>query len=82
MRTVRNAAPYNGMTTGLNADRLAARGGGGGGTHEACDSAHPLQPVQMDPAKNPRYGDGVRAMVAGGPAWDVDRTTLVVRGCD
>ncbi|MGW3106805.1 hypothetical protein [Streptomyces sp. NPDC001100] len=30
---------------------------------KACESTYPLQPVEMDPAKNPRYGDGVRAMV-------------------
>ncbi|MFI5878957.1 hypothetical protein [Streptomyces sp. NPDC051554] len=30
---------------------------------KACDSKYPLQPVEMDPAKNPRYSDGVRAMV-------------------
>lgn len=30
---------------------------------KACDPRYPLQPVEMDPAKNPRYGDGVRAMV-------------------
>ncbi|WP_327406810.1 hypothetical protein OG194_46685 [Streptomyces sp. NBC_01288] len=30
---------------------------------KACDSKHPLQPLEMDPAKNPRYGDGVRAIV-------------------
>lgn len=30
---------------------------------KACTSKYPLQPVEMDPAKNPRYSDGVRAMV-------------------
>lgn len=30
---------------------------------KACQLKYPLQPVEMDPAKNPRYGDGVRAMV-------------------
>lgn len=30
---------------------------------KACDSKYPLQPTEMDPAKNPRYSDGVRAMV-------------------
>ena len=30
---------------------------------KACESTYPLQPVEMDPAKNPRYSDGVRAMV-------------------
>ncbi|MFI6624485.1 hypothetical protein [Streptomyces sp. NPDC050528] len=30
---------------------------------KACDAKYPLQPVEMDPAKNPRYSDGVRAMV-------------------
>jgi hypothetical protein len=30
---------------------------------KACGSKHPLQPVETDPAMNPRYGDGVRAMV-------------------
>lgn len=30
---------------------------------KACASKYPLQPVEMDPARNPRYSDGVRAMV-------------------
>ncbi|WP_329264506.1 hypothetical protein OG223_50980 [Streptomyces sp. NBC_01478] len=30
---------------------------------KACELKYPLQPVEMDPAKNPRYSDGVRAMV-------------------
>ncbi|MBK3572460.1 hypothetical protein JHN63_01195 [Streptomyces sp. MBT65] len=30
---------------------------------KACVSKYPLQPVEMDPARNPRYSDGVRAMV-------------------
>jgi hypothetical protein len=30
---------------------------------KACESKYPLQPVEMDPARNPRYSDGVRAMV-------------------
>nr|WSY57405.1 hypothetical protein OG999_49640 [Streptomyces sp. NBC_00886] len=30
---------------------------------KACEVKYPLQPVEMDPAENPRYGDGVRAMV-------------------
>ncbi|MFI6459046.1 hypothetical protein [Streptomyces sp. NPDC050528] len=30
---------------------------------KACESKTPLQPRELDPATNPRYGDGVRAMV-------------------
>ncbi|MEV0485338.1 hypothetical protein AB0I69_32580 [Streptomyces sp. NPDC050508] len=30
---------------------------------KTCESKYPLQPAEMDPASNPRYGDGVRAMV-------------------
>ncbi|WP_427924931.1 hypothetical protein [Streptomyces sp. cg40] len=30
---------------------------------KACELKYPLQPVEMDPAANPRYSDGVRAMV-------------------
>jgi len=30
---------------------------------KACELKYPLQPVEMDPASNPYYSDGVRAMV-------------------
>ncbi|MFE2416424.1 hypothetical protein [Streptomyces hokutonensis] len=30
---------------------------------KTCELTYPLQPVELDPARNPRYGDGVRTMV-------------------